>query len=222
MSQSYFYKQYNNLKKVLSISKKQFYLVLFFPIFFLLFHCAEFTPVDPVPETPSILEFNEPLPADDTVMIDEVYTVSLGGVSDNMQDTIVLFFTGVPQGYTYDLGGNEFIWKADKDIFNADSGPFTITAGLTNTRDTIYHTWTLYVKKHEWEFMFQNSEMVEFAAYNSSLVFRLCERKDSVVNGIGYHTGFIQRSYDGGVSWEVNPVYSRVLQRFFEIVLGFP
>lgn len=191
-------------------------MFLLFTMIFLLHHCAYYAPVDPGDDTLSNLAFFLPLPENDTVMIDEIYTGSIGGTGDNEESPVTIFFTGAPQGYTYDPSDNQFIWKADKNIFDANAGPFIIAAGLTDTRDTIYHTWTVYVKKHVWEFMSCDDEFLAFAAYNSSLVFKLSERKDSVVNGIGYLTGSITRSNDGGTTWESSPICAKVLKRFFK------
>ncbi len=199
-----------------SFIKKHFYLFLLFTMIFLLHHCAYYTPVDPGDNSPSNLAFYLPLPENDTVMIDEFYTGSIGGAGDNKEYPVTLFFTGVPEGYTYNPSDNHFIWKADKNIFNANAGPFTITAGLTDTRDTIYHTWTVYVKKHVWEFMSCDDEFLAFAAYDSDLVFKLTERKDSVHEGVGYLTGSVTRSHDGGMTWENSPICAKVLKRFFK------
>ncbi len=179
----------------------------------LCFYCSMYTPVE---TTPPILQFCKPLPGNDTVSIDEYYSVFIdGSLEDNDHKSVSLFFNDAPQGYVYDTTTREFTWKADKNVFTTDDGPFRITAGLTDMHDTLYHTWTLHIDNHIWELMSSDEQLIGFAAFDSGLVFKLCERKDSVVEKVGYLTGYIERSHNGGSIWETSPVYSKVLKRFF-------
>ncbi len=190
---------------------------LFTAFIVLIMQCAKHVPIGPDDELiPGKLSFTNPLPDNDTVMIDDIYSCVIGGYSDNEEDSVYLFFSGVTPGYSYIPSNGKFFWKADKNVVNSESGPIIVTAGLTNMYDTLYYTWTLYLKKHSWEYMGTYENMVGFAAYDLNLVFKLCEEKDSVVNGIGFHSGFINRSYDGGQAFESDRLISVVLKRFFK------